>query len=1261
MEEESDGGSAIAGAIGGIGDDATVQLLGVVVTANGAPNSLTVGGETVLFDISEDGQTLTGFLPPDSDGGEPRTVFTLQLADNPLGAFSFLLERPLDHVDPNASGAADTIELALQVLVSGPGVDPGTVGDGTGSPVNAVTQILVVVNDSAPSAVDDGTVVTEETGELTSEEAAAATIFGNVLPNDGQSADSPAPGGPLVSFAFSGGVAAAGSTVTTDNGGLLTVNADGSWSYLPPVNVADDVDDGFTYTLQDFDGDSSSARQPLIVTDDSSNDLSSPTIVSADLESKLPGGSDEDPDGVVAIIGELVIDFGKDQDSVQISDIELDVVDQNGNSIALADLTSGGSPIVFEETTGSRTLTAFFAEGPRTGEKIFELTVDEDGNSAVISEEGDLTAIEGPFFRFELFASIDHSVAGAVGPDDTLTLVFNYTASDGSDSATGAVTISLLDDGPAVIANEDRSVQESALPDGSGADPGGTTLASGVLGFLGGADTAEITAVAVDGLAGVLDAATGEFVVDGGFYQLRVDAETGAYVYDLTGPATHPNGAQPANSLVQTVTYSVTDGDRDPVVGTLLIGVDDDGSSASDDSDTADEGGPGIMGNVLTGEEFEGGEAIVDSSEADILGADGAARIAEITDQSNGTTYNSGSGGFDASTGVLTITTAIGGSLAIVIEQVPGGDPLGKYTYSPPASGPEDDNGLEVFDYLLEDTDGSSSAATLSITIVPADPILVVGENVDDVAGQTTDHRVANPDGAPNGAIVGGNGEDALIGDVGGSVATTKSANIVLSLDTSGSAGEFVVFDGEVVRRIRAMDKSVEALVDDLIASGASDVALHLIDFDTTFKEAQTFHIVAGGLVDAAAVVEAKAFVLATEIGDLNAGREETAVARGSTNFEAGFQAAINFYGSGDRIVDADINQTIHISDGGPTRFLIGNSTDFDDYVESGVSSAEAIRHVLGTASGADDVNEVQALLDLGSTVDAIGLVIEEGGSAESNLDRVDGGGDADIVTMSDDWHDVLLDLSTVFDLADVGGDSLLGSPDDDLILGDSVFSDLVARDADILAVLSQGANDALAALPEGSGWTVFEVLIDDGFFANSPAVTQFLRDPINIAKYGFGRESDLNGATRAGGDDMIDGGSGNDIIFGQEGDDTILDGSGADIVIGGSGADIISLSADGESDRLLYGSLNEAGDSVSGFNAGAPGAGGDIVDIADLLDGTGVATLQDALDGGFLNLTDVGGDAAIGVDANGTGSFTPLVTLEGIGIGDLDDNIVVA
>jgi hypothetical protein len=88
----------------------------------------------------------------------------------------------------------------------------------------------------------------------------------------------------------------------------------------------------------------------------------------------------------------------------------------------------------------------------------------------------------------------------------------------------------------------------------------------------------------------------------------------------------------------------------------------------------------------------------------------------------------------------------------------------------------------------------------------------------------------------------------------------------------------------------------------------------------------------------------------------------------------------------------------------------------------------------------------------------------------------------------------------------------------------------------------------------------------------------------------------------------------------------------------------------------------------VNGFDTSAPnpwGAGGDIVDLADLLDTatdfTG-ATLTEALDQGYVQLLQNGDHTEIRVDLDGGGNnFSVLVaTLTNIQATELNDNIVV-
>ena len=153
---------------------------------------------------------------------------------------------------------------------------------------------------------------------------------------------------------------------------------------------------------------------------------------------------------------------------------------------------------------------------------------------------------------------------------------------------------------------------------------------------------------------------------------------------------------------------------------------------------------------------------------------------------------------------------------------------------------------------------------------------------------------------------------------------------------------------------------------------------------------------------------------------------------------------------------------------------------------------------------------------------------------------------------------DVLANLNPLLDLADLGGDNIVGGDGEDTIFGDSIFTDLLAE--------AEGID-----LPEGSSYTVIEALSANGFFDQDPARTEseeiadFIRDPANQSLYDFARESTDNGEVRQGGDDTIDAGPGDDTVFAQEGDDTVLGGDGDDRIFGGSGDDTLDGGAGGD------------------------------------------------------------------------------------------------
>ncbi len=124
-------------------------------------------------------------------------------------------------------------------------------------------------------------------------------------------------------------------------------------------------------------------------------------------------------------------------------------------------------------------------------------------------------------------------------------------------------------------------------------------------------------------------------------------------------------------------------------------------------------------------------------------------------------------------------------------------------------------------------------------------------------------------------------------------------------------------------------------------------------------------------------------------------------------------------------------------------------------------------------------------------------------------------------------------------------------------------------------------------------------------------------------------------------GNDVIDAGYGNDILIGGAGDDTLYGGQGADRLSGGEGAD--HLYGGTGADTFILDALDGLADTIHDF---ARGAGGDVLDIADLLQG--FDPLADALDS-FVRLVDAGGgNAGLQISADGVQAFHTVAVLLG-------------
>ena len=139
---------------------------------------------------------------------------------------------------------------------------------------------------------------------------------------------------------------------------------------------------------------------------------------------------------------------------------------------------------------------------------------------------------------------------------------------------------------------------------------------------------------------------------------------------------------------------------------------------------------------------------------------------------------------------------------------------------------------------------------------------------------------------------------------------------------------------------------------------------------------------------------------------------------------------------------------------------------------------------------------------------------------------------------------------------------------------------------------------------------------------------------------------------------DVVNAGSGNDQVFGQGGKDTLRGqvgadvlsgGGGTDILIGGEGIDVLTGGADSDVFRFESGDLGSV-DTITDFSSATIGAGGDVLDISDLL--VGAPSLNSGNVSSYLQIQVSGGNSIVSIDRDGTGSshgFQDLVLLQGV------------
>ena len=148
--------------------------------------------------------------------------------------------------------------------------------------------------------------------------------------------------------------------------------------------------------------------------------------------------------------------------------------------------------------------------------------------------------------------------------------------------------------------------------------------------------------------------------------------------------------------------------------------------------------------------------------------------------------------------------------------------------------------------------------------------------------------------------------------------------------------------------------------------------------------------------------------------------------------------------------------------------------------------------------------------------------------------------------------------------------------------------------------------------------------------------------DEITVNMYGeenafdlHGRLIDVNVGVAVPGQ-VKNGTAGRDTLVGTAGDDIINGGLGADVLTGGAGGD-----------KFVYGSLRDAGDTITDFTPYA-----DTIQLGGLLAGLGCGSGCDAVADVYVRVVDVTGGASLQIDpdgAAGSGIARTLVTLKGL------------
>ncbi|MCC3816021.1 tandem-95 repeat protein [Vibrio parahaemolyticus] len=435
--------------------------------------------------------------------------------------------------------------------------------------------------------------------------------------------------------------------------------------------------------------------------------------------------------------------------------------------------------------------------------------------------------------------------------------------------------------------------------------------------------------------------------------------------------------------------------------------------------------------------------------------------------------------------------------------------------------------------------------------------------------------------------IVGSDDNDVIVGDVQGlQIVEGQDYNIAFMLDTSGSMGY------DVGRAVTELKTVLNTLIESASGPHSGKVNVLLTTFSTESKQVLELDLSSDN---------AKTQVESILDAIVNRGD-------GNTNYEAGFQSALNWFENAD---SGATNLSYFISDGRPNQATDNNVNWYSskESVVLGVSEQQLVTlaDVLPSDYRFGDTVTYnnKTVIDFRGTVYSLSTG-EKMGRMLNSYEYDDYGNN--VLEQANNAYQALEELSEVRSIGlghDLDEDSLKHFDSDGVVRTNIDVNQLAEVILGKEVSLMQG-KDEISSLDGNDiifGDAIrFDINGEQGVSAlQNYVASQLGKDVALVTKeevhhYITENQAEFEQSRYYDQADTIYGGAGNDILFGQGGNDKLFGGADNDILIGGLGSDILT-GGDGEDIFKWIDVANER-DTVTDFSSSE-----DSLDFSDLFD----------------------------------------------------------